>query len=59
MLDGLCQRYGCLPSALLAEDGDRLLRMLQLVSAGRMEQQAPTGIEDELAGVSRSIGGGR
>lgn len=31
---GLCERFGCLPSALLAEDADRLLRMLAIERLG-------------------------
>lgn len=31
---GLCERFGCLPSQLLAEDG-RLLRWLAIESLGR------------------------
>jgi hypothetical protein len=33
-LDTLCQRYGCLPSQLLAEPAPRLVRMMQLLAAG-------------------------
>lgn len=31
-MDTLCRRYGCLPSQLLAEPADYLLRMLALLS---------------------------
>lgn len=34
MILGLCQRFGCLPSALLAEDVS-LLRLLQIEALGR------------------------
>lgn len=34
LIDGLCQRYGCLPSALLAEDVG-ILKMLSVVALGR------------------------
>lgn len=33
---GLCERFGCLPSALLREDG-RLLRLLRIEGLGRRE----------------------
>jgi hypothetical protein len=36
---GLCDRFKCLPSALLAEDMD-LLRMIKIVEYGR-EDEAP------------------
>lgn len=36
MIDGLCQRYGCLPSQLLREDAE-LLRMVALVGLGQQE----------------------
>lgn len=33
---GLCERFGCLPSALYAEDTE-LLRMVKIQAAGRQE----------------------
>jgi len=39
MIDGLCQRYSCLPSALLSEDVT-ILRMLATVVEGQPEQNA-------------------
>ncbi len=36
---GLCERFGCLPSALLAEDAD-LLRLVQLEYLAREENAA-------------------
>jgi len=39
MIDGLCQRYSCLPSALLSEDAT-ILRMLATVVEGQPEQNA-------------------
>jgi len=30
MIDGLCQRYSCLPSQLMKEDADTILHMLIL-----------------------------
>lgn len=33
---GLCQRFGCLPSALYAEDAG-LLRLLRIESLGRRD----------------------
>ena len=38
MIDGLCQRYGCLPSALLSEDAT-ILRMLAVVTEGQPERE--------------------
>ena len=37
IMDGLCQRYSCLPSAVLAEDVG-ILRMLTIVSEGKVEE---------------------
>lgn len=39
LIDGLCQRYGCLPSQLLAEDAT-IMRMLAVVQLGQPEQNA-------------------
>lgn len=39
MIDGLCQRYHCLPSQVRAEDAGELLRILALTSAGYQGQQ--------------------
>jgi len=39
LVDGVCQRYGCLPSALLEEDADYLLRTLAIVGMGRVETE--------------------
>ena len=39
LIDGLCQRYGCLPSQLLAEDAT-IMRMLAVVQLGHPEQKA-------------------
>jgi len=36
MVDGICQRYSCLPSELMAEDVG-ILRMLAIVSEGKVE----------------------
>jgi hypothetical protein len=38
IIDGLCQRYSCLPSQVLAEDVG-ILRMLDIVSQGKVEEQ--------------------
>ncbi len=37
----MCERFGCLPSALLAEDAD-LLALLALEAAGRVGEDAGT-----------------
>ena len=39
IIDGICQRYSCLPSQLLAEDVG-ILRMLAIVSAGKVEDES-------------------
>ena len=40
-IDNLCQRYGCLPSQLLAEDADLLLQMhAVLVLSGEHDSQS-------------------
>jgi len=38
LIDGICQRYGVLPSALLREDIG-LLKMLHLISLGTKEKK--------------------
>jgi len=38
IVDGICQRYSCLPSAVLAEDVG-ILRMLTIVSEGKVEDE--------------------
>jgi hypothetical protein len=38
LIDGLCQRYSCLPSALMAEDAT-LLRMIAIVQEGKPEEE--------------------
>ena len=37
IVDGICQRYSCLPSALMQEDVG-ILRMLDIVEKGRIEE---------------------
>ena len=39
ILDGLCQRYSCLPSQVMAEDVG-ILRMLAIVSEGKVEDES-------------------
>ena len=39
IVDGICQRYSCLPSAVLAEDVG-ILRMLAIVSEGKVEDES-------------------
>jgi len=39
IVDGMCQRYSCLPSALMAEDVG-ILRMLQIVTEGKIEDKS-------------------
>jgi len=37
IVDGLCQRYNCLPSQIMNEDVG-VLRMLDIVSQGKVEE---------------------
>ena len=39
MVDGICQRYSCLPSELMAEDVG-ILRMLAIVGEGKVEDES-------------------
>jgi len=39
IVDGICQRYSCLPSAVLAEDVG-VLRLLAIVSEGKLEDES-------------------
>jgi hypothetical protein len=39
IVDGICQRYSCLPSAVLAEDVG-ILRLLAIVSEGKVEDES-------------------
>ena len=39
IVDGICQRYGCLPSAVMAEDVG-ILRMLSIVGEGKVEDES-------------------
>ena len=39
LIDGLCQRYGCLPSALLAEDADLLLSVVGIAAMGKRDEE--------------------
>ena len=38
LIDNLCQRYGCLPSELLAEDASLLMRVVSIASMGRKDE---------------------
>ena len=38
VVDGICQRYSCLPSALMHEDVT-VLRMLAIVGEGKVEDE--------------------
>ena len=58
MIDALCQRYGCLPSELLAEDADLMLWMHGVLRLGQPEESAEAGMEEQLAGMSRGIADG-
>ena len=48
LVDALCQRWGCLPSAVLAEDADYILRMVRLVIAPSAEGSAAPAADDPL-----------
>tara|TARA_R100000049_G_C1904112_1_gene53280 strand:- start:176 stop:310 length:135 start_codon:yes stop_codon:yes gene_type:complete len=39
IVDGICQRYSCLPSTVLAEDVG-ILRMLAIVGEGKLEDES-------------------
>ena len=39
VVDGICQRYNCLPSQVLSEDVG-ILRLLDIVEKGRIEDKA-------------------
>jgi hypothetical protein len=39
ILDGLCQRYSCLPSQVMAEDVG-ILRMLAIIGEGKVEDES-------------------
>ena len=39
IVDGICQRYSCLPSQLMAEDVG-ILRMLAIVGQGKVEDES-------------------
>ena len=39
IVDGMCQRYSCLPSQLLAEDVG-VIKMLAIVSEGKVEDES-------------------
>lgn len=43
---GLCQRFGCLPSALEEEDA-RLLRLVEIETLGARREPAPVDPYDE------------
>ncbi len=54
LIDGLCQRYGCLPSQLLEEDTDILLKMQTILSlSGDNEKQSD--MESSLANMSQGM----
>jgi len=55
MIDSLCQRYGCLPSALLAENADLLLRMHRILAEGRPEGEGESSVEEQLAAMSKAM----
>ena len=44
MIDGLCKRWGCPPSAVLAEDATLVMAMLTAIKGG---EQAPEQTDDE------------
>ena len=57
IIDALCQRYSCLPSALLAEDADLIFRMHQMIAEAHPEGDAESemGMEQQLAGMSSAM----
>jgi hypothetical protein len=53
-IDGMCQRYGCLPSQLLEEDVDLLLKMQAILSlSGENDKQSD--MESNLANMSQGL----
>ena len=49
LVDALCQRWGCLPSEVLAEDADLILRLVRLVIAPGAEGGAAPVASDPLS----------
>ena len=39
IIDGICQRYSCLPSAVMSEDVG-ILRMLTIIAEGKIEDES-------------------
>ena len=56
-IDSLCQRYSCLPSQLLQEDIDLIVRMHNILAlAGEHESQPqPPSMEESLANMSKGM----
>ena len=56
-IDSLCQRYSCLPSQLLQEDIDLIVRMHNILAlAGEHESQPQTpSMEESLANMSKGM----
>ena len=60
LVDGLCQKYSCLPSQLMNEDVDLIMRMNLILSLGSQDQDAKmesSPIEEQLANMSRITDG--
>ena len=61
LIDGLCQRYGCLPSALLKESAE-VLRMVKLLESGKegaktpQDLTGPEAMEEALSNASKVLG---
>ena len=60
MIDNLCQRYSCLPSELLAEDVDRIMRMHSILALAGDNQGSPgnppgNAMEQSLANMSMGL----
>lgn len=60
LIDGLCQRYHCLPSAIMREDAYllRMMTILGLSGNNRVNQiEEPPSMEESLAALSRGLNG--
>jgi hypothetical protein len=57
-IDNLCQRYSCLPSQLLNEDLDNIMKTLAIVqlAEGKDDNRvSPNSVEDMLGNMSTSL----
>ena len=60
LIDSLCQKYSCLPSQLMKEDVDSIMKMNLILSMGKQDdtqQVESSPIEEQLANMSRTTDG--